>query len=223
MIVTGNGLTSADRGAGRLVKGRASSRLAELLQVIHGNPIASVITNPRLADNPLIAVNDVFCELTGYRRDDLLGHNCRILARNTSESCLSEAIRRGTRLNRQMQVEVRNYKRDGTPFRNSVLVAPIFDTLGTLTFFVGSQVELDQDELDGVSTRRLAAQRRINQLSPRQRQVLEEIAAGYRSKEISAHLQLSEKTVKMHRRLMFDKLGTHNMAAAVRLAVEAGL
>ncbi|WP_395822191.1 LuxR C-terminal-related transcriptional regulator [Devosia sp.] len=40
---------------------------------------------------------------------------------------------------------------------------------------------------------------------------------------MSFRLGLSEKTVKMHRALILEKLGTHNIADAIRLAVEAGL
>jgi hypothetical protein len=39
----------------------------------------------------------------------------------------------------------------------------------------------------------------------------------------SFNLGLSEKTVKMHRFLILEKIGTHNVADAIRLAVEAGL
>ena len=53
--------------------------------------------------------------------------------------------------------------------------------------------------------------------------MLQQIAAGYRSKQISWNLSLSEKTVKMHRALILEKIGTHNIADAIRLAVEAGL
>ena len=53
--------------------------------------------------------------------------------------------------------------------------------------------------------------------------MLEQIAAGYRSKQIAWTLGLSEKTVKMHRSLLFPKLGADNIADVVRIAVEAGL
>lgn len=196
---------------------------ARLWPAIDGNPIASVISNPRLPDNPLVAVNDAFCELTGYRRDDVLGRNCRFLAGPTTEPWLTETIRQGVRDRRQTLVEIRNYKRDGTPFRNAVLVAPIFSGDGAVDYFLGSQVEILDDGPHDWSARRRHALEQVNALSPRQKQVLQEIAAGYRSKEISHHLHLSEKTVKMHRALMLNKLGTSSTATAIRIAVEAGL
>jgi DNA-binding NarL/FixJ family response regulator len=60
-------------------------------------------------------------------------------------------------------------------------------------------------------------------LSPRQREILERIAHGHRTKQIAWQLSLSEKTVKMHRSLLFNKLETDNVADAIRVAVEAGL
>ena len=59
-------------------------------------------------------------------------------------------------------------------------------------------------------------------LSPEQ-QALQQMARGFRTKQIAYRLSLSEKTVQMHRMLMFKKLSTSNAADAVRIAVEAGL
>ena len=187
------------------------------------SPIASVISNPRLPDNPIIAVNQAFCVLTGYEPEEILGRNCRFLAGPATEPWLTERIRQGTRERKPTLVEILNYKRDGRSFRNAVLVAPVFLPDGELEYFIGSQVELDEATLGPSSNRRHHAVQVVRTLSPRQRQVLQQIAAGYRSKQISFNLGLSEKTVKMHRTLILEKIGTHNVADAIRLAVEAGL
>ena len=120
-------------------------------------------------------------------------------------------------------MEILNYKRNGAPFRNAVLVAPIFTQDGELEYFLGSQVELDDDAVGPSSNRHHHAVEMVRTLSPRQREVLQQIAAGHRSKQIARNLALSDKTVKMHRALVLEKLGTHNVADAIRLAVEAGL
>ncbi len=187
------------------------------------SPIASVISNPRLPDNPIIAVNNAFCALTGYGPEDILGRNCRFLAGPATEPWLTDRIRQGTRARRATLVEILNYKRDGTPFRNAVLVAPVFSQDGALEYFLGSQVELDDDAIGPTSRRHQQAVEIVRGLSPRQREVLQQIAAGQRSKQIARNLDLSEKTVKMHRALVLEKLGTHNIADAIRIAVEAGL
>jgi DNA-binding NarL/FixJ family response regulator len=120
-------------------------------------------------------------------------------------------------------VEILNYKKDGTAFRNAVLVAPIYDDAGELEFFLGSQVEIDEDTPGTTSPRRREATRLVKTLSPRQREVLVQMAHGLLNKQIAHELGLSEKTVKMHRSLLIEKLNVPTSADAVRIAVEAGL
>jgi PAS domain S-box-containing protein len=191
--------------------------------MIAGSPIASVISNPRVPDNPIVACNDAFCALTGYDRDQILGRNCRFLAGKGTEPWLTEEIRAAVREQRPVLVEILNYKRDGTPFRNAVVVAPMFDADGELAYFVGSQVELPEGVPGPSTSRRIHAAESIKALSERQRQVLTLVAKGLLNKQIAGVLGLSEKTVKMHRAIVMERLGISRSAEMVRLAVEAGL
>ncbi len=194
-----------------------------ILESIRHSPIAALISDPRLPENPIIAVNKAFCDLTGYPVEEILGRNCKFLAGDETETWLTEKLRQGICARRPVLVEIRNYKRDGTPFRNAVLVAPVFDRGGDLEYFIGSQMELDEDEEGPASERQRSAAHLVDTLSPRQLQILRYMAHGLRNKQIAHELELSEKTVQMHRTLMLKKLGTCNGADAVRVAVEAGL
>ena len=64
---------------------------------------------------------------------------------------------------------------------------------------------------------------RPDALSRREREVLQQLAAGATSKEIAADLGLSPKTVENHRARVLDKLGVANSAAAVQAAISRGL
>jgi PAS domain S-box-containing protein len=194
-----------------------------LIASIRLSPIAAVISNPRLSDNPIIAVNTPFCELTGYQPPEILGRNCKFLAGPGTEPWLTDRIRDGVQGHRPVLVEILNYKRDGTPFRNAVLVAPVFDAHGVLIYFLGSQVELRKDDAGPNSNRHHRAVDLVKTLTPRQRQILQQIAAGHRTKHIAYRLSLSEKTVKMHRSNLLARLQTSNVADVIRIAVEAGL
>ncbi|MBY0519233.1 MAG: PAS domain-containing protein, partial [Sphingomonas sp.] len=143
-----------------------------MLALIDRSPIASVLSDPRLPDNPIVACNDAFCALTGYPPEQVLGRNCRFLSGPGTEPWLSEQIRKGVRDHRPVLVEILNYKHDGTPFRNAVLVAPIYDEQDELLYFLGSQVEIDADMPIPSSQRRLRAAELVKGLSPRQWQVL---------------------------------------------------
>ena len=186
------------------------------------SPIAAVLSNPRLPDNPIVECNEAFVALTGYRNDEIIGHNCRFLSGKGTEPWLTEMLRNGIRRRQPVMVEILNYKKDGTPFRNAVMVAPIFDTGGELEFFLGSQVEIAEDVVRANDTRRHAAHDRVTALSRRQREVLLQMAAGRLNKQIAHELGLSERTVKMHRAAVFTALGVKTSADAIRLAIEAG-
>jgi hypothetical protein len=194
-----------------------------LVESIGVSPIATVLSNPRRPDNPLEVVNRAFCDLTGYGEDEIVGRNCRFLAGMATEPWLTERIRQGVRTRKAVLVDILNYKKDGTPFRNAVLVTPLFDTMGDLAWFLGSQVELGVESSSVFAGRREQAVLKIKDLPRRQRQVLELIAKGLLNKQIAWELQISEKTVKMHRALLMERLGVPTSADLIRLAVEAGL
>ena len=190
--------------------------------MIGSSPIAAVLSNPRLPDNPIVECNEAFVALTGYRSDEIIGHNCRFLSGERTEPWLTEMLRNGIRRRQPVMVEILNYKKDGTPFRNAVMVAPIFDTAGELEYFLGSQVEIAEDVARANDGRREAAHDRVTALSRRQREVLLQMAAGKLNKQIAYQLDLSERTVKMHRAAVLAALGVKTNADAIRLAIEAG-
>jgi two-component system response regulator FixJ len=67
------------------------------------------------------------------------------------------------------------------------------------------------------------AARRIAALSPREREVLDALLAGRQNKVIAFDLGISVRTVEVHRARMMDRLGTRQLAEAIRLAVMARL
>lgn len=199
------------------------NRSSEIESLILNSPIASVISDPRLPDNPIIAVNQPFIDLTGYDRDFILGKNCRFLSGEATEPWLTEEIRRGVRERKPVLVEILNYKKNGTAFQNAVLVAPLFDDEGNLEYFLGSQVEIENEGPSLGTARRMKAVEKVKDLSKRQRQVLKYIAEGLLNKQIAHELSLSERTIKMHRSILMKRLEVTSAADMVRLAVEAGM
>jgi len=195
----------------------------DLINAIALSPIAMVISNPRRADNPLEVVNGVFCDLTGYREDEVIGRNCRFLAGDATANAATEQLRASIRQRRPALVELTNYRRDGTPFRNGVMVTPLLGQEEELAWFLGSQVELPADAPSSFADLRLNASDAISKLPTRQRQVLQGMARGLLNKQIAWQLKISEKTVKMHRALLVERLGVKTSAEAIRIAVEGGL
>jgi PAS domain S-box-containing protein len=194
-----------------------------IIDSVANSPLAMVLSNPALPDNPLQIVNRAFCDLTGYSEAEIVGRNCRFLAGEGTARAGTEALRSAIRERRPVLADILNYRRDGTAFRNGVMITPIFGEDGNLAWFLGSQVDLGPAHEDAFTTRRTSAADRVGGLPRRQREVLQLMARGLLNKQIAWELKISEKTVKMHRALMIQRLGVGTSAEAIRLAVEAGL
>jgi two-component system response regulator FixJ len=67
------------------------------------------------------------------------------------------------------------------------------------------------------------AAQRIATLSPREREVLNALLAGRQNKVIAFDLNISVRTVEVHRAHMMERLGTKQFADAIRLAMIADL
>jgi len=194
-----------------------------LIEAIGISPLAMVVSNPRRPDNPLELVNGAFCDLTGYRENEIVGRNCRFLAGERTQEAVTEQIRAAIRQQRSVLVDIINYRCGGEPFRNGVMITPLFDDEGKLAWFLGSQVDLGPAPEGALDDRRRSAAEQVAKLPPRQRDVLERMGRGLLNKQIAWDLKISEKTVKMHRALLLERLGVGTSAEAIRIAVEAGL
>lgn len=74
-----------------------------------------------------------------------------------------------------------------------------------------------------VRRRMIEARERIDNLSTREREVLDLLAVGSSNKAIARDLDISPRTVEIHRANMMTKLGASHAAEAVRLRIEARL
>jgi FixJ family two-component response regulator len=64
---------------------------------------------------------------------------------------------------------------------------------------------------------------RYERLTPRERQVFLHLITGQLNKQVAADLQITERTVKMHRANLFQKLEVDSIAELTRLAVDLGV
>jgi len=193
-------------------------------EMIENSPIAAVVSNPRLPDNPIVECNQPFLDLTGYSRDEVIGRNCRFLRGPETEPWLIDKMREGIRAPRPVLVEIVNYRKNGTAFRNAVMIVPLFDEDGVLQYFLGSQVEVAKGDgyANGSAECLSSSKGKVEVLTARQREILIQMAEGKLNKQIAFDLGLSERTVKMHRAALFRALGVKTSADAIRIAVEAG-
>ncbi len=106
-------------------------------------PLAMVVTNPRHPDNPIVYVNRAFEKLTGYASD-------------------AAALAHAVKDNREVEVDLLNYRSDGQSFMNHLLISPIFDDDGELSYFLGVQRRAGAEApVDSVDDRLREIQHRV--------------------------------------------------------------
>lgn len=198
------------------------SEQEQLLASIRISPIASLVTDFQSPDNPIIGVNDEFCKLTGYSVAEIIGRNCRFLGGPGTEAGPKSILREAVAEGRPALTELTNYKKDGTAFCNAVMIAPVRDSSGRVTHFLGSQMQVRGGERSDLA-RRQKSEAMVASLTRRQREVLALMAEGLRNREIAEEMQVTEATVKLHRSLLLKKLEANSPGDAVRMALEAGL
>jgi RNA polymerase sigma factor (sigma-70 family) len=94
----------------------------------------------------------------------------------------------------------------------------------------------DEDLLDAIArslkrsqvlwrehTERTKIQTLVDQLTPREREVMELVVAGKLNKQIAAELGASEKTIKVHRGRVMQKMQVFSVAELVRLTESLGI
>lgn len=194
----------------------------DLFRSIHQTPIATIVTDNRRSENPILDANQAFLRLTGYRRDEILGRNCRFLAGPATEPEVRTAVRNAVARGDPIVTEMINYRKDGAAFRNVLMIAPVRDRAGNVVLYLGSQMDAGSSDFSG-GMRIARSTELVARLTPRLRQVLGLMSAGYRSKQIGGLLGIGERTVKMHRARLKKALGVKSSADAIRIALEADL
>ena len=86
------------------------------------------------------------------------------------------------------------------------------------------QRAVTRDEHDrAAEARRAEVQRRVGKLTPRETEVFALVVTGMLNKQVGAALGIGEKTVKVHRARVMEKMRAGSVAELVRLASEAGV
>ena len=98
------------------------------------------IGNPQ---RELIYVNDAYVGITGYSREELLGKpSGSILQGHATHPDTVKLIQTAINAGQPFHGEIRNYRKDGTPFWNDLSITPIFDEHGALQEYFAVQRDI---------------------------------------------------------------------------------
>ena len=96
-----------------------------------------LIADAQAADMPLIYVNPAFERITGYSADEVLGRNCRFLQGDDRAQPGLEEIRAALHERRAGNALLRNFRKSGELFWNELTVAPVRNSSGVVTHYIG--------------------------------------------------------------------------------------
>ncbi|NYS60937.1 putative bifunctional diguanylate cyclase/phosphodiesterase [Vreelandella salicampi] len=96
-----------------------------------------LIAEANQADMPILYANPAFTQMTGYSMDEVKGRNCRFLQGPDTHPSQIQQMRQALNEGRDINLTVRNYRKDGRPFWNHVFISPVRSSIGQITHFVG--------------------------------------------------------------------------------------
>ncbi|OIW25192.1 vivid PAS protein VVD [Coniochaeta ligniaria NRRL 30616] len=100
-------------------------------------------------DSPIIYASDAFATLTGYSGYEVLGRNCRFLQappgartmprQSSADKAAVRQMRHAVSHNQECQVEITNYRKDGSKFLNYLTIIPVRWNSNEFNYSVGLQ------------------------------------------------------------------------------------
>ncbi|KAK7967804.1 uncharacterized protein PG986_002081 [Apiospora aurea] len=100
------------------------------------------LTDPSRPDNPIVFASEEFHKTTQYGMDYVLGRNCRFLQGPKTNPFSVKRIKEKLEAGKEHVETFLNYRRDGSPFMNLLMVAPLFDSRGKVRYHIGAQVDV---------------------------------------------------------------------------------
>lgn len=119
-----------------------------LIRSVQRSQQCFIITDPSLQDNPIVYASDDFMSLTGYKREEVLGRNCRFLQGTETSTSKIADLRKAISLGEDVSVTMINYTADGTAFWNKLFIAALRDAHNSIVNFIGVIVKVAQPDPD---------------------------------------------------------------------------
>ena len=101
-----------------------------------------VLSDPSLPDNPIIAINQAFQDLTGYTGAEITGRNCRFLQGPGTDRGTVASMGACLRAGEGCIQWLVNYRKNGSQFWNLLFISPVLGRDGGLLFFFANQHNL---------------------------------------------------------------------------------
>ncbi|THK40516.1 EAL domain-containing protein [Methylophaga sp. SB9B] len=130
-----------DRLKQSLIENNLQARAMEAAQ-------QGIIIVDALTENmPILYTNPAFTRMTGYKSEEVIGQNCRILQGEATQEDAIDAIKQAVSEGNPLQTTILNYRKDGSTFWNQLSIAPVYHN-EQVTHFIGLQSDITQSIID---------------------------------------------------------------------------
>ncbi|MFO1421711.1 MAG: PAS domain S-box protein [Candidatus Competibacteraceae bacterium] len=120
---------------------RSESQLRKLAQAVEQSPAAIAITN---LDAEIEYVNEAFVRSTGYRREEVIGQNPRILHSGETPRTTYDTLWATLRQGRIWEGEFHNKRKDGSQYTELAIISPIYQADGRVTHYVAVKEDITE-------------------------------------------------------------------------------
>lgn len=101
-----------------------------------------IVTDPRQDGHPIVLANQAFLDLMGQDADGIIGRNPRFMQGPETDQDAIAQIRAAIQEERDITIELHNYRKDGSSFWNQLYLSPVHDQGAKLIYFFGSTLDV---------------------------------------------------------------------------------
>ncbi|KAJ1685455.1 hypothetical protein LUZ63_016845 [Rhynchospora breviuscula] len=102
-----------------------------------------LITDPAISGHPIVFASQSFLSMSGYSKSEILGRNPRLFQGPETDRGSVSQIREAVRTRQSVQVNLVNYRKDGTPHQVLFHMSPVFvEEDGSVLHFFAIQVPI---------------------------------------------------------------------------------
>ncbi|KAI0854369.1 hypothetical protein F5Y00DRAFT_256861 [Daldinia vernicosa] len=125
------------------IKQRITNTLPNHLQDLsEGLADVFCLIDPSRHDSPIVFASKEFHQMTQYGAGYVLGRNCRFLQGPGTSQSSARRIKEHLDAGKEHCEVLLNYRRDGSPFMNLVMAAPLLDNRGIIRYHISAQVDV---------------------------------------------------------------------------------
>jgi PAS domain S-box-containing protein len=178
------GQAAAERGI-RDLMGRGGA----FVEAVEATRMPMVVTDPGVADNPIIYANGAFLELCGYERDEVLGQNYFFLMGKHVDPATAERVRAATAARHDISEEIQFHTKDGRVIWVAAFVSPMSEGGEVVRHFasfldVTDRVEREADLREARATLDRRVETRTRRLREANARLQEEVERRQRTEAV---------------------------------------